>query len=456
MGRRARARPRRGAARESAAGASRRSRSARSSTASCACDADGRAAPPRPDLDGPPRRRGVRARPPSGSTRPRCAPPRGCNLDPGHVGREDRLAAGATSPRRHAPRAHFLLPGLVRRAARRAASSPSTPRTPPRRCSTTSRGGGWEPAACDGVRGRRRRGSRRSGRRTPCSATVAPWLREAAGLGRDTLVVLGCGDEMAATLGAGVVDEGAICDVLGTAEPVCAVSERPLHDPTGVTELHPHALPGRLARREPRLALRRRVPLVPRPRRRPRARPRRGDGRGRLRAPERARRVGAAPGADGLLWLPRADRRDDAGVERRRARLLVRPDGGARARPPPAGAARGQRATRSATSSRPCAARASRPREIVCVAGGARGALIAAAPRRRHRPAGEPPPPTSRRRPAAPRCWPRPVPGSTAASRDAAVAMVGAARRPRRARPGDARAVYDDALRTATARSTRR
>ena len=50
---------------------------------------------------------------------------------------------------------------------------------------------------------------------------------------------------MGATLGAGVVEPGAVCDVLGTAEPVCAVTAEPLLDPTRVTECHPHAAPGR-------------------------------------------------------------------------------------------------------------------------------------------------------------------------------------------------------------------
>ena len=72
---------------------------------------------------------------------------------------------------------------------------------------------------------------------------VAPWLRNAAGLDASTLVVLGCGDEMAATLGAGVIDPGAVCDVLGTAEPVCAVVSEPALDPACVTEVHPHASP---------------------------------------------------------------------------------------------------------------------------------------------------------------------------------------------------------------------
>ncbi|MEO9176354.1 MAG: FGGY family carbohydrate kinase [Gaiellales bacterium] len=72
---------------------------------------------------------------------------------------------------------------------------------------------------------------------------VAPWLREASGLSASTMIVLGCGDEMAGTLGAGVVEPGDVCDVMGTAEPVCAVTDVPLHDPSGVVELHPHADP---------------------------------------------------------------------------------------------------------------------------------------------------------------------------------------------------------------------
>lgn len=73
---------------------------------------------------------------------------------------------------------------------------------------------------------------------------VAPWLRNVAGLDASTQVVLGCGDDMAATLGAGVVEPGVVCDVMGTAEPVCAVVPEPVLDPDGITELHPHATPG--------------------------------------------------------------------------------------------------------------------------------------------------------------------------------------------------------------------
>jgi xylulokinase len=69
------------------------------------------------------------------------------------------------------------------------------------------------------------------------------WFCEATGLDSSTRVVLGCGDEMAATLGAGVIEAGTVCDVLGTAEPVCAVTERPVNDESGVVEAHPHADP---------------------------------------------------------------------------------------------------------------------------------------------------------------------------------------------------------------------
>jgi len=66
---------------------------------------------------------------------------------------------------------------------------------------------------------------------------------EASGLTPDTSIVVGCGDEMAATLGAGVYAPGEVCDVVGTAEPVCAVSTRPREDPTMLVECHPHADP---------------------------------------------------------------------------------------------------------------------------------------------------------------------------------------------------------------------
>jgi xylulokinase len=72
---------------------------------------------------------------------------------------------------------------------------------------------------------------------------VTEAFASATGLARDTCVVVGCGDEMAATLGAGVFAPGEVCDVVGTAEPVCAVSAQPREDRTMLVECHPHGDP---------------------------------------------------------------------------------------------------------------------------------------------------------------------------------------------------------------------
>lgn len=78
---------------------------------------------------------------------------------------------------------------------------------------------------------------------TQAVGTITRSFAEAAGLSPDTLVAVGCGDEMAATLGAGVFAPGEVCDVVGTAEPVCAASSEPREDPTMLVECHPHADP---------------------------------------------------------------------------------------------------------------------------------------------------------------------------------------------------------------------
>ena len=78
---------------------------------------------------------------------------------------------------------------------------------------------------------------------TQVVGTVTSTFADAAGLAPDTRVAVGCGDEMAATLGAGVYAPGEVCDVVGTAEPVCAVSGEPREDPTMLVECHPHADP---------------------------------------------------------------------------------------------------------------------------------------------------------------------------------------------------------------------
>jgi xylulokinase len=76
----------------------------------------------------------------------------------------------------------------------------------------------------------------------PISAVSAAFA-DATGLDPSTVVAVGCGDEMAATLGAGVFAPGEVCDVVGTAEPVCAASAVPREDPTMLVECHPHADP---------------------------------------------------------------------------------------------------------------------------------------------------------------------------------------------------------------------
>jgi xylulokinase len=74
-------------------------------------------------------------------------------------------------------------------------------------------------------------------------STITESFAEATGLEPSTIVAVGCGDEMAATLGAGVFEPGEVCDVVGTAEPVCAASSEPREDPTMLVECHPHADP---------------------------------------------------------------------------------------------------------------------------------------------------------------------------------------------------------------------
>jgi xylulokinase len=78
---------------------------------------------------------------------------------------------------------------------------------------------------------------------TVAAGTITPGFAEDTGLSPDTVAAVGCGDEMAATLGAGVYEPGEVCDVVGTAEPVCAASSEPREDPTMLVECHPHADP---------------------------------------------------------------------------------------------------------------------------------------------------------------------------------------------------------------------
>lgn len=78
---------------------------------------------------------------------------------------------------------------------------------------------------------------------TASVGAITRGFADATGLDPATVVAVGCGDEMAATLGAGVYSPGEVCDVVGTAEPVCAASDSPREDPTMLVECHPHADP---------------------------------------------------------------------------------------------------------------------------------------------------------------------------------------------------------------------
>jgi xylulokinase len=78
---------------------------------------------------------------------------------------------------------------------------------------------------------------------TQVVGTITSAFAQASGLDPSTQVAIGSGDEMAATLGAGVYAPGEVCDVVGTAEPVCAASAEPRADPSMLVECHPHADP---------------------------------------------------------------------------------------------------------------------------------------------------------------------------------------------------------------------
>jgi xylulokinase len=166
----------------------------------------------------------------------------GCNLDPGHVG------AKIAWLREHQPEidrhvARYLLPGswVACQASGELAVDPSN----------ASSMGLLDPRALDWCEEACAVFQVEPDRLAPLRPAhavlgpVAPWLREATGLSVATEVVLGAGDEMAAVLGAGVVEPGEVCDVMGTAEPVCAVVADPAPVATSLVELHPHAVPDR-------------------------------------------------------------------------------------------------------------------------------------------------------------------------------------------------------------------
>jgi xylulokinase len=79
------------------------------------------------------------------------------------------------------------------------------------------------------------------GAATTILGKLRPTLAEKLGLSTSTLVMIGCGDEHAACLGAGMTRPGLVVDIAGTAEPVCAANPELVFDATHLVETHCHA-----------------------------------------------------------------------------------------------------------------------------------------------------------------------------------------------------------------------
>jgi xylulokinase len=79
---------------------------------------------------------------------------------------------------------------------------------------------------------------------TEVAGTLRQDVAEELGLPARCAVVVGTGDEHAASVGAGAIEAGVVVDVTGTAEPVTTVSAAPVRDPLRLVETHGHAVPG--------------------------------------------------------------------------------------------------------------------------------------------------------------------------------------------------------------------
>jgi xylulokinase len=79
---------------------------------------------------------------------------------------------------------------------------------------------------------------------TEVAGTLRPDIAAQLGLPSRCAVVVGTGDEHAASVGAGAIEAGVVVDVTGTAEPVTTVSAAPVRDPLCLVETHGHAVPG--------------------------------------------------------------------------------------------------------------------------------------------------------------------------------------------------------------------
>lgn len=165
----------------------------------------------------------------------------GLNLDPSHVAPKIRWLAD-NEPRLFGQTAHFLLPGSYVALALTGElgvdySNASSTMLMDVRSRT------WSQQMCDLFEIPMRQ-LPPIYPATQVIGSLLPHMAEEMGLSPKTSVILGSGDEHAACLGAGVTRSGLVCDIAGTAEPVCASSDIPLFDESGLVETHCHADPG--------------------------------------------------------------------------------------------------------------------------------------------------------------------------------------------------------------------
>ncbi len=101
----------------------------------------------------------------------------------------------------------------------------------------------WSRRSVRGVRRRPGSARHRFGARTPCSARCSAGCARRPGSRPRRWSCSAPATRWRRRSARAWSSRASVCDVLGTAEPVCAVVGEPAHDPTGVVELHPHADP---------------------------------------------------------------------------------------------------------------------------------------------------------------------------------------------------------------------
>src|SRR5258705_10861899 len=86
---------------------------------------------------------------------------------------------------------------------------------------------------------------------TEVVGTLLPDIASEFGLPASCAVVVGTGDEHAASVGAGAIEAGVVLDVTGTPEPGTTASPTPVRDPLCLVRTHGHAGPGPWLTHEP-------------------------------------------------------------------------------------------------------------------------------------------------------------------------------------------------------------